>query len=758
MLSPPTMVTCDFHTFINDKNSERFFLEFLAGDTNMNIYQSIYDFWVICHKYQSTFGHSSPEKASKLAHRIIRTYVTQEVDRDYQKTCPLSAASSRYIDVNSSGIRGILSEQTLKKLLDALNKNAGLSVNLFEKAQLEVEDYLRIFVYPYFLKSDHFKQYTMAHIHPDENPECNDRTSDPVSGISTHGADSNLSHSPTDELDPQWCGAVNPVSDVHPPRSLKSSTESPSVVIKNIAEGSPNSWEELSAFDWSPDEVNIQTGVGKLSVEEVPKEVQTEQASNKNSETVADGALEEQLEATRSAAFDLHSSFASFSWAQTLFAQTAREELSQPIRAESILDHHLSRVWRKRARCMMAEDRLEGQERRIRERSPEEVLPIHQVGRYPNGYTPHLDLRPSNNLQCKMDLKASGCLPNNYDLEKAQERMDLLTENGIKHVHCCEKSWNPPLRPTSWIQSGHFAAPPVSKRPTTTCQIHCGECHHRQCHHHHHHHHHHYYHYHYHCCQAHFNLSAFDKHLLAHNETKHQQPFYISSLDQQACHPAKALVSELRQDLDLNMKHQSKRSSYSSSSSSSFCLHKGCLHLDGHQRSSNPQYKGYRDMHTNTPQLKHSSSTPNLTQSHTVSNRNDNKNTRSFFKTPPRFLSGQQLCTSQSYQTPQAPTDRKGTMGGFCIVYAIPGEQWPHLTYWEDTQITLGQFKRLVANTNRSPIKTACQSNRCYRYFFKCHSDEFPPGVVYQEYCVDNSHLPQWNGSVWGKVETCELP
>ncbi|GAA47360.1 axin-1 [Clonorchis sinensis] len=407
MLSPPAMVTCDFHTFINDKNSERFFLEFLAGDTKMNIYQSIYDFWVMCHKYQSTFGHSSPEEASKLAHQIIRTYVTHEVDRDYQINYPFSAASSHYIDESLCDIRGILSEQTLTKLLDTLNKNTGLSANLFEKAQLEVEDYLRNFVYPYFIKSDHYKQYTMAHIHSDKNPEYNDGTSRPVSGISTHEADSNLSDSPNDELDRQWCGAFNSVLHIHSPSSPKSSTESPSVVIKNRTEGSPNGWEELSALDWSPNEMNIQAEVENLSVEEAHKEAQMEQASNKNSETVADGALEDQLKATRSAAFDLHSSLASFSWAQALFAQSAREELSQPIRAESILDHHLSRVWRKRARCMLAEDRLERQERRMRERSPEETLPTYQVGRYPSGYTPHLDLRLLNHLQCKMDLKGN---------------------------------------------------------------------------------------------------------------------------------------------------------------------------------------------------------------------------------------------------------------------------------------------------------------------------------------------------------------
>ncbi|KAG5443335.1 hypothetical protein CSKR_202778, partial [Clonorchis sinensis] len=587
-----------------------------------------------------------------------------------------------------------------------------------------------------------------------KNPEYNDGTSRPVSGISTHEADSNLSDSPNDELDRQWCGAFNSVLHIHSPSSPKSSTESPSVVIKNRTEGSPNGWEELSALDWSPNEMNIQAEVENLSVEEAPKEAQMEQASNKNSETVADGALEDQLKATRSAAFDLHSSLASFSWAQALFAQSAREELSQPIRAESILDHHLSRVWRKRARCMLAEDRLERQERRMRERSPEETLPTYQVGRYPSGYTPHLDLRLLNHLQCKMDLK--GCSSNNYDLEKAHERMDLLKENGIKHVHCCERPWSRPI--ASWIQSGHLAAPPVTKTPTTTCQIHCSECHYRQCHHHHHHHHHHYYHYHYHCCPTHLNLSEFDGHLLAHNETKQQKPFYISSRDQQACHPAKTPVSELRHDLNIDMKHQSMLSSYSSSSSSSFCLHKKCLCLDGHQRSSNSQCKRYRDPHMSTLRVKHCSSTPNLTQSHTVSTRNDDNKTRSYFKTPPRFSSGQQLCTSHSYRTSQAPTDRNGTMSGFCVVYAIPGEQWPHLTYWEDTQITLGQFKRLVANTNRSSIKAVCQSNRCYRFFFKCPSDEFPPGVVYQEYCDDNSHLPQWNGSVWGKVETCELP
>ncbi|OON22921.1 hypothetical protein X801_01170, partial [Opisthorchis viverrini] len=237
-----------------------------------------------------------------------------------------------------------------------------------------------------------------------KNLECNDGTSYPVSGISTRGVGSHLSNSSDDELDPQYCDAFTSVSDVFPPRPPESSTESPSVIIKN-SEVSPNDWEELSAFDWPPNETNRQAKVEELSMEEALKEAQTEQASNKNSETVPDGALEDQLEAKQSAAFDLHSSLASFSWAQSLFAQCAREELSQPIRAESILDHHLSRVWRKRARCMLAEDRLERQDRRIRERSPEEVLSIHQVGRYPNGCTPHLDLRLSNHLQCKMDLK-----------------------------------------------------------------------------------------------------------------------------------------------------------------------------------------------------------------------------------------------------------------------------------------------------------------------------------------------------------------
>ncbi|KAF8570994.1 hypothetical protein P879_02196 [Paragonimus westermani] len=39
------------------------------------------------------------------------------------------------------------------------------------------------------------------------------------------------------------------------------------------------------------------------------------------------------------------------------------------------------------------------------------------------------------------------------------------------------------------------------------------------------------------------------------------------------------------------------------------------------------------------------------------------------------------------------------------------------------------------------------------RYFFKCASDEFAPGVVYQECTLNSQPVPLWRGQVWAKIE-----
>ncbi|KAF8572233.1 hypothetical protein P879_02615 [Paragonimus westermani] len=90
---------------------------------------------------------------------------------------------------------------------------------------------------------------------------------------------------------------------------------------------------------------------------------------------------------------------------------------------------------------------------------------------------------------------------------------------------------------------------------------------------------------------------------------------------------------------------------------------------------------------------------------------------------------------------------------GYIVLYSLPGVPLPYVTYWPRRQSpTLGQFKQIVWERLRSsPYST--ELTRLWRYFFKCISDEFSPGVVYQECTLNLQSVPLWKGHVWAKIE-----
>ncbi|CAH8461429.1 unnamed protein product [Dicrocoelium dendriticum] len=96
---------------------------------------------------------------------------------------------------------------------------------------------------------------------------------------------------------------------------------------------------------------------------------------------------------------------------------------------------------------------------------------------------------------------------------------------------------------------------------------------------------------------------------------------------------------------------------------------------------------------------------------------------------------------------------------GLCVVCQLPGVRRPYVTYWQSNVISLRHYKGLIITLQRRAAKLLNKELpqlQAYRYFFKCESSDFPPGVVYQECCNDEAFVPQWRGIVWGKMELNE--
>ncbi|TPP61022.1 hypothetical protein FGIG_07149 [Fasciola gigantica] len=67
------------------------------------------------------------------------------------------------------------------------------------------------------------------------------------------------------------------------------------------------------------------------------------------------------------------------------------------------------------------------------------------------------------------------------------------------------------------------------------------------------------------------------------------------------------------------------------------------------------------------------------------------------------------------------------------------------------------QSQQFILGSSLIPRPNRAVSARkfLHGYFFKCCSNEFPPGLVYEEVRDDSTQIPLWDGRVWGKVEYC---
>ncbi|PAA85788.1 hypothetical protein BOX15_Mlig022218g1 [Macrostomum lignano] len=94
---------------------------------------------------------------------------------------------------------------------------------------------------------------------------------------------------------------------------------------------------------------------------------------------------------------------------------------------------------------------------------------------------------------------------------------------------------------------------------------------------------------------------------------------------------------------------------------------------------------------------------------------------------------------------PEQQQQQQQQQGQLTIGYFLFGEPVPFRCTWPGREITLGQFKQLIAKKGS------------FRYFFKKRSDEFVVGgAVHEEVTDDSELLPLWEGKVVGKVEKIE--
>ncbi|KAF7260588.1 hypothetical protein EG68_02114 [Paragonimus skrjabini miyazakii] len=447
----------------------------------------------------------------------------------------------------------------------------------------------------------------------------------------------------------------------------------------------------------------------------------------------------------------LHITLAQFAWARTLFNQVSRQYILNPVRPDAILDEHLARVWRDRARSMMQEDERDGLPTLQRRKRRTERMRVYS--RYP--------------LRNNVSQVAAGSHPNvpvncepqfEQDLQTPVKISSYISNDAHGWTQCCQvpdcsNSSSACFSDGTCVRKpGQYLRTPYTDRFSP-------------CHFHHHHHHHHYYH------QLCLDCSS-DLQLL--------NPRCQRSLNtENAAHPPSYMhiqnESNLLSDvLDssssqlVNFPEQADQCTYITRDNQ--CT--STLHDAGDEHKAASVQKpttGKRSQSSGIDEAamsfklltKRKRSLSNVDAEIECEAHNRTNRFNCLFKQYKAISASSSV--GRMKQRDFADSDilegRRSTLSSseiaskVIVVYSLPELIWPHVTYCPNTQpLTLDWFKQIVLGRYRGSSDYA-EPNRQWRYFFKCASDEFAPGVVYQECTLNSQIIPLWKGQVWAKIE-----
>ncbi|THD25544.1 hypothetical protein D915_003733 [Fasciola hepatica] len=495
---------------------------------------------------------------------------------------------------------------------------------------------------------------------------------------------------------------------------------------------------------------------------------------NNNSSPLKVPGCEEQLATNK---FKLHPHLEQFHWARQLFAEAALLSDRTMTRPDAILDEHLTRVWPRRAREMTREDRIMddssqtqfGWPYRFRRRRGTCREP-HSQPSQTSGVTAVVPQIP----HYIEELSSSNVDSSPNTTHSQRQHLDHISD--LSTVECSPEV-NVDL-PNSALRSSNYETGIVRyQRLQHLGYPHYHHHHFHQHHHYHHHRHHHFHHYHHqlmaqwqceNCPQQSYEMYLQTKNCTtgptegvtcpsiapADNERsmeKSCQEFHepqqltqlprtktvdevvfrenvaMPSEDEQQCNGSSSVTTSLSDFIDCEV--------YVSEQSQPFILGSSLI-----------------------PRPNRAVSAPSIELPSTVVSRHESSSSRmteiSSLKYCGRSKSLTYLpCSLGSYAHPNL-TNQKSisrTIPLMSVISKLPGHTMPHIAHWNGKSITLGEYKRLLFGKQEYLDGQLDH----FRYFFKCYSNEFPPGLVYEEVQDDSAQIPLWDGRVWGKVEYC---
>lgn len=105
------------------------------------------------------------------------------------------------------------------------------------------------------------------------------------------------------------------------------------------------------------------------------------------------------------------------------------------------------------------------------------------------------------------------------------------------------------------------------------------------------------------------------------------------------------------------------------------------------------------------------------------------------------------IISPEKKMLPPAATKKPDNGLKTTVAYYLPGEDLAYISTFNGEELTLAQFKQLIAKKGD------------FKYFFKTKSDLLDEEcVVYQEATDENSLVPMFNNKVIAKIQTCWLP
>ncbi|KAF7256727.1 hypothetical protein EG68_06601 [Paragonimus skrjabini miyazakii] len=599
-------------------------------------YQQLCDFHQMCRQFDAAQQSGNYELSDRIARKILEAYLLSECDSTSSKIAPLMSGVSLCCGTNKESrvVRPLSDRATMGRAVkdvesvETVEDTSGwqngqqtsvreyLPIDLFGDLRAELENYL----------SSRINTKTIELPHMNGNPH---ETED-------FGSWFNLEQFPRAEFDMNQ-------SSISSSAPLEASQcehqvlltfsdillESvPACIPQAAQQGTEVGWDTrlavevgraLKIKDRLPDRTVAVTPTSKIPHTVGSTSSHIDLNTNIDMGSADSSSLPERLR-------QLHPILTQFTWAQTLFNQASHQCARNPMKPDAILDDHLTRVWRDRARVMTQEDELDG-------------LPSFQL---PNRRT-----------------RRSGT----------------------------RSRWHP------WNK---FTQPTSGSRWNTPGESNVS-------------------------LEGKFNMISMCMHYCRHSTRKTQSvPDFKQAIDKQKITGSLESFTELGRAP--HWVQGVLQSEFLNRTDWPYSISDVEIKSET-QDTNNPYLRSYRQY-----QARCTSS---------AFERNEQRN----------------FCSSGKPRGGGSIPSAGVTTAGHIVIYNLPDAPLPHFTYWPRRQPpTLGQFKQIVwERFCRSPSST--ELIRLWRYFFKCTSDEFSPGVVYQECTLSTQRVPLWNGHVWAKIE-----